>query len=239
MDTHVNNKELHTQLEFLFSEEMDQAMDILNKPWPELLAEPVLGPVMKSMAKSSKLFRQVFKLSHSSLTQAKIGQIMGLSQPAVRQRVSEAKCLLPFMVGLKKLHDDLSDYFGEPTVANYQLLPYKNRSKIPFQSVFAVNIDGDLHAILFCIAPIDETDLTSLEDNKPESIRVLAQRIKEVEEKYDSIPVLIYQYSCSSLECIFSEWESFINLYPRSLLPGGLSNMRRMGVKSCGGYWDW
>ena len=237
MDSHVDNKELNTQLEFLFSEELECAMDILNKPWTELLAEPVLGPVLESLAKSSKLFRQVFKLSYSSLTQSSIGEIMGLSQPAVRKRVSEAKSLVPFMVGLKKLHDGLSDYFGEPTVNKYQLLPYKNRSKVPFQSIFEIHSEWDLYTILFCIAPIDETDLTSLEENESKSIGVLAQRIKEVEAKYN-VPVLIYQYSCSSLECIFSEWESFINLYPRSLSPGGLSNMKRMGVKSAGSYWD-
>lgn len=239
MDTHVDNKELHRQLEFLFSEEMDNAMDILNKPWTDLLAEPVLGPVMKSLAKSSKLFRQVFKLSHSSLTQAKIGQIMGLSQPAVRQRVSEAKCLLPFMVGLKKLHDDLSFGYGSSPVVNYQFVPYKNRSKMPFQSVFSISIDGDLVANLFCIAPIDETDLTSLEDNKLDTICVLGQRMKEVKKEYPFIPVLIYQYSCSSLEWIFSEPESFIDLYPRSLSPRGLFHMKRMGVESWGSYWHW
>ena len=236
MNAHVDFEELHHQLDFLLGEEVANAVAILNDPWAVLLEDSVLGPVLKSLPKTSKLFREVFKLFHSSLTQARIGEIMGLSQPAVRQRVAEAKCLLPFMVGLERLDDDLNLPDGTQT---YQFMPNKSsrRLKMPVKShaVFSISVNGDLVARLFCLAPIDETDLMDQDERRAG----LEQRIKQVETEKPDVPVLIYQFPVDSLELIFSEPASFMNAYPKSLRPGSLHRMKERKVKVWESFWKW
>ena len=236
MNAHVDVEELNHQLDFLLGEEVDNAKVILNDPWAVLLEDSVLGPVLKSLPKTSKLFREVFKLFHSSLTQARIGEIIGLSQPAVRQRVAEAKCLLPFMVGLERLDDDLNR--PERTLT-YQFMSNKSsrRLKMPVKShaVFSISVNGDLVAKLFCLAPIDETDLTDHDERRAG----LEQRIKQVEKEKPDVPSLIYQFPVDSLELIFSEPASFMNAYPKSLRPGSLHRMKEREVDVWGSFWDW
>jgi len=236
MNAHVDSEELDHQLDFLLGEEVANAMVILNEPWSDLLEDSVLGSVLKSLPKTSKLFREVFKLFHSSLTQARIGEIMDLSQPAVRQRVAEAKCLLPFMVGLERLDDDLNP--TERTLTP-QFMPNKSsrRLKMPVKShaVFSIGVNGDLVAKLFCLAPIDETDLTDQDERRAG----LQQRIKQVEKESPDVPLLMYQFPIDSLELIFSEPASFMDTYPNSLRPRSLQRMKRRGVEVWGSFWDW
>ena len=240
MNAHVDFEELHHQLDFLLGEVVDNAMVILNEPWSDLLEDSVLGPVLESLPKTSKLFREVFKLFHSSITQARIGEIMGLSQPAVRQRVAEAECLLPFMVGLERLKDDLfPDLLLAEGSLDYQLMSNKpsRRLKMPVKShaVFSISVNGDLVARLFCLAPIDETDLMDQDERRAG----LEQRIKQVEKEKPDVPSLIYQFPVDSLELIFSEPASFMNAYPKSLRPGSLHRMKEREVDVWGSFWDW
>jgi len=236
MNSYVVAEQLNRQLDFWLGDVAIIAENIFHRSWTELLDDPFLGPVLASLPRTSRLFREVIQLSLSDLTQIRISEVMDLSQPAVRQRVAEAHSLLPFIIGLERLRDDLHRPTGTLTC---EFMPHKSsrRLKMPVkaQAVFSILVNDRLTARLFCLAPIDETDLIDVDERRAG----LQQRIKQLEEQNQDVPLLIYQFPTDSLQLIFSETASFMEAYPNSLRPRSLEQMRKRQVKVWASFWDW
>ena len=236
MNSHVDFKKLERQLDLWLGDEAVTAQNILSQSWKVILHDSFLGPFLATLPKNATLFREIIKLTFSDLTQVEIGQILGLSQPAVRHRIAEAFCLLPFLIGLERLRDNL--FQSTERDITYEFLPKcsSRRMKMPVKHTAVLVRFGQSEAAnLLCLSPIGERE-SRFHDQRELG---LAHRIAQSEESEQEVPLLIYQFSIDSLQLIFSEPNTFLGVYPNSLYPKSLENMKRRGVKVWASIWDW